>query len=138
MEYLSDGIAEVLINRLARFTRLRVVPRSTAFKYRDCPDPLQAGRDLQVWLVLVGEVLQAGDSLSLRIELVDATYNSQVWVELYKRKLSDLFDLQEHIVAEIAKRFQLLDRGSRRGLRREMRQCRSGTVTVAGKTVAND
>ncbi len=114
MEYMSDGIAEALINRLTRFRRLRVVPRSTTFRYRDCGDPLQTGRDLHVRLVLVGRVLQAGESLSLQIELVDTTLHSQVWGEHFKRKVSDLFDLQEEIVSEIAKRLQLQEEDGER------------------------
>jgi TolB-like protein/Flp pilus assembly protein TadD len=114
MEYLCDGIAEALINRLTQFSRLRVVPRSTAFRYRDCEDSLEAGRDLHVRLVLAGRVLQAGESLSLQIELVDTSRCSQVWGEHFKRKVSDLFDLQEEIVSGIAKRFELEDEGSER------------------------
>ncbi len=121
MEYLGDGIAEALINRLARFKQLRVVPRTTAFRYRDCADPLQAGRDLRVRLVLTGRVVQAGQVLSLKTELVDASNHSHIWGENYpKRKMSDLFDLQEEIVTEIAKRLQLEDKDSGR-LRRGSR-----------------
>ncbi len=113
MEYLGDGISEALINRLARFKQLRVVPRTTAFRYRDCADPLQAGRALRVRLVLTGRVVQLGEVLSIKAELVDANNHSQVWGENYpKRKMSELFDLQEEIVAEIAKRLQLEDKDS--------------------------
>lgn len=113
MEYLGDGISEALINRLARFKQLRVVPRTTAFRYRDCADPLEAGRALRVRLVLTGRVVQLGEVLSIKAELLDANNHSQVWGENYpKRKMSELFDLQEEIVAEIANRLQLEDKDS--------------------------
>jgi serine/threonine protein kinase len=60
-EYLSDGIAENLINNLARIQKLRVVPRSTVFRYKDTDlDPQALGRELQARLLLTGKVMQRG------------------------------------------------------------------------------
>ena len=63
-EYLSDGITESLINSFSKLPNLRVMARSTVFRYKGAEiDPLQAGRDLDVGAVLIGRVSQRGDTL---------------------------------------------------------------------------
>jgi len=58
MEYLSDGITESIINSLSQLPKLRVVPRSTVFRYKGiAADPLDVGRALGVRAVLTGRVL---------------------------------------------------------------------------------
>src|SRR6266851_3923171 len=90
VEYLSDGISATLINSLSRVERLRVVARSTAFRYKgEEVDPQAVGRALNVRAVLMGRVRQVGDSLNIQVDLVDATTGAQVWGEEYDRKLSD-------------------------------------------------
>jgi serine/threonine protein kinase/Flp pilus assembly protein TadD len=107
-EYLSEGIAESLIDRLSQLPKLRVIARTTAFRYkgRDV-DPQKVGRDLGVRAVLTGRVAQRGDTLSIRADLVDAVEGSQLWGEQYNRKLSDIFALQEEIAKEISEKLRL-------------------------------
>src|SRR5437868_336843 len=71
-EYLSDGIPEALINSLTGLQQLRVIARSTAFRYkgRDV-DPQAVGRELNVRAVLMGRVRQMGDTLNIQGDLVD-------------------------------------------------------------------
>jgi serine/threonine protein kinase len=102
MEYLSDGITEVLINSLSRLPKLRVMARSTTFRYKGQEvDPIQIGSDLGVRAVLTGRVLQLNDNLIVGTELVDVSDGSQLWGEQYHRKMSDIFALQEEISNEI-------------------------------------
>src|SRR6266849_5165228 len=64
MEYLSDGITETLINNLSRLERLRVVPRTTVFRYKGkMSDPARVGRELRARLVLTAQVIQRGEQL---------------------------------------------------------------------------
>jgi serine/threonine protein kinase len=79
-EYLSDGIAESLINYLTRIEGLRVVPRSAVARYkgRDV-DPPTLASELRTRLILTGKVLQRGDRLMVQVDLVDATVPRQVW-----------------------------------------------------------
>jgi serine/threonine protein kinase len=66
-EYLSEGITESLINAFSQLPHLRVIPRTSAFRYKDRQtDPIAVGRDLEVRAVLTGKVLQRGDTLSFR------------------------------------------------------------------------
>jgi TolB-like protein/Tfp pilus assembly protein PilF len=107
-EYLSDGISESLINSFSQLPRLRVMARSTVFRYKGREvDPQEVGRDLGVGAVLTGRVLQVGDKLVIRTELVDAADGSQLWGEQYSRKLSDIFTVQEEISQEISEKLRL-------------------------------
>lgn len=108
MEYLSDGITESIINTLSQLPKLRVVPRNTVFRYKGQEvDPQQAGRELNVRAVLTGRVLQLGDSLVVKTELVDVAQQAQLWGEQYRRHLTDIFALQEEIAEEISQKLRL-------------------------------
>jgi TolB-like protein/Tfp pilus assembly protein PilF len=107
-EYLSDGITESIINSLSQLPRLRVVPRTTVFRYkgRDS-DPVAAGRELNVRAVVTGRVLLVRDLLVVSAELIDVALESQVWGERYRHKHEDIFTLQERISEEISAKLRL-------------------------------
>jgi len=106
-EYLSEGITESLINNLSAIPRIRVLPRSVAFRYkgRDV-DPREVGRDLNVGLLLTGRVLQRGERLSVQAELVDTLEEKQVWGERFNRTFSDIFEVEEEIARNICERLR--------------------------------
>ncbi len=107
-EYLSDGIPESLINSLAQLPNLRVVPRSTAFRYKNTNlEPHKVGRELGVRAVLMGKVTQRGDRLSIQADLIDVEQVSQMWGEQYNRKLADILAVQEDISREVAGKLRL-------------------------------
>jgi len=107
-EYLSDGIAETLINSLAQLHKLRVVPRSAAFRYRGPHlDPMDVGRELGVRAVLAGRLVQRGQDLIVSVELVDVDRQAQLWGGRYNRKMADLVALQEELTAEISDKLRL-------------------------------
>ena len=113
MEYLSDGITESIINSLSQVPKLRVMARGTVFRYkRQEVDPREVGNALGVRAVLAGRVLQVGDLVVIRTELVDTANGSQLWGEQYNRKLSDILVVQEEIALEVAEKLRLkLSRG---------------------------
>jgi len=107
-EYLSDGIAETLINNLARISNLRVVPRSTVFRYKNTDlEPSVLGRELQARLLLTGKVLQRGDRLMVQADLVDATEQKQLWGERFNRPSSDIFEVEDEIARQILEKLRL-------------------------------
>jgi serine/threonine protein kinase/Tfp pilus assembly protein PilF len=107
-EYLSDGITESLISSLSHLPKLRVMARSTVFRYKgQVPDPQKVGRDLNVSTVLTGRVVQRGDVLIIGTELVDVANGSRRWGEQYNRKLADIFAIQEEIASEISEKLRL-------------------------------
>ena len=107
-EYLSDGIAESLINSLTQLQQLRVVARTTAFRYKGKDvDPQQAGRDLKVRAVLSGRVQQIGDTLNIQVDLVDVTTGAQLWGEEYNRKAADALAVKQDIAREVTDKLRL-------------------------------
>ena len=107
-DYLSDGITESLINSFSQLAGLRVVPRSTVFRYKGQQlDPQEIGRKLGVRAVLTGRIVQHGDTVNIQTELIDVDKNSQLWGEQYNRKLADIQAVQGEISAQILERLRL-------------------------------
>jgi adenylate cyclase len=102
-EYFSDGISEDLTMALSRFGWLFVIARNSAFTYKGkAVDVRQVGRELGVRYVLEGSVRRAGDRVRVSVQLVDAVADGCVWAEQFDRKMLDIFELQDEIVASIA------------------------------------
>src|SRR5713101_7605866 len=102
-EYLSDGITETLINNLSRVSKLRVVPRSTVFRYKGQSNaPEKIGHELNVRAVVTGRVTRRGDFFVVGAELIDVGRDSQLWGDQYSQKLSDILGIQEQISKAIA------------------------------------
>jgi eukaryotic-like serine/threonine-protein kinase len=106
-EYLCDGITETIINSLAQLPGLRVLARSTVFRHKGDADPIQVGRNLGVGAVLTGRLLQRGEILVIGAELVDVASGAQLWGQQYKRKLADIFEIQDEIATEICEKLRL-------------------------------
>src|SRR5260370_38996060 len=107
-EYLSDGITETLINNLSKTCNLRVAARSTVFRYEGKDiDPQKAGNDLQVRAVVSGRLLQHGNTLIVRAELMAVATGAQLWGGQYKRKAEDVFALQDVLSREISEKLRL-------------------------------
>src|SRR5207244_1529300 len=80
-EYLSDGITESIISNLSQLPQLKVMARSTVFRFKGKEkeiDPQKIGHDLGVRAVLTGRLLQQGDSLVIRTELVNVADGTQL------------------------------------------------------------
>jgi len=108
MEYLSDGISESLINSLSQLPNMRVMARSTSFSFKGKDsDPSAIGKQLGVSSVLTGKLVQVGDSLSVQVDLVNASDGSQLWGEHYNRKPTDLLAVQEEIAREVVQKLRL-------------------------------
>ena len=107
-EYLSDGITESIINSLSQLPNLRVIPRTSIFRYKGRETALKmVGRDLNVRAVLTGMVNQRGDRLVVQTELVDVVNDAQLWGAQYNRKLEDIFDMQEELARQISESLRL-------------------------------
>jgi serine/threonine protein kinase/TolB-like protein len=101
-EYLSDGITESLINSLSHVSKLRVVPRSTVFRYKGQNNaPEKIGQELKVRAVVTGRVSRRGDSFVVGAELIDVGRDSQLWGDQYSQKLTDIMGIQEQISKSI-------------------------------------
>jgi TolB-like protein/Flp pilus assembly protein TadD len=114
-DYLSDGIPESIIHSLSQLPQLRVMARSTVFSYKGKDvDPRKVGNDLGVRAVLMGRLIQQGDNLAIRTELVNVADGTELWGEQYNRKLADVFAVQEEIAKEISEKLRLKLSGAER------------------------
>src|SRR6202163_1989457 len=113
MDYLADGITEGVNTHLSRLPGLKVMARTTVFRYRQAQqDPLQIGRELKVGAVIVGRLTQNGDTLNVETEMVDVSNGSQLWGEHYQRKSSDIATLQDDIASDISGQLRMKVSGS--------------------------
>jgi len=107
-EYLSDGLTESIINSLSHLKSLRVIGRNTIFRYKGKEvDPQKVGEELGVGSVLTGRILQLGDRLIIRAEVMNVQGGWQIWGEQYHRKMSDILAIQEEIAKEISEKLRL-------------------------------
>ena len=103
LDYLGDGITESLIHDLSQLRDVRVMARSTVFRYRGPEvEPRQAGRELKVDAVLTGRVVPRGDAFTVEAELVDVASGSRLWGERYQGRLDDVVRVPENVAREIS------------------------------------
>jgi len=108
MDYLSDGLTESIILNLSQLPELRVMARSTVFRYKGRSDEARdIGRTLGVSTVLTGRVLHRGDMLLISVELADVENGWQLWGDQYRRKSADIFAIEEDIAGEISEKLRL-------------------------------
>jgi TolB-like protein/Flp pilus assembly protein TadD len=108
MEYLSDGLTESLIYNLSQLPSLRVIPRSSVFRYKgNEPDPQIVSRELGVRAVLEGRVVQRGEDLSISVELIDTLENRVLWGQQYNRKLAETLPMQQEMSKEISEQLRM-------------------------------
>jgi serine/threonine-protein kinase len=108
LDYLSDGVAESVIDRLSQLPQLKVIARSSSFQYRGQSLNLKQIADvLGVDAIVTGKVVPRGDSYQIRVDLVDVRENKQLWGETFTRKISDVQILQTDISREIAENLRL-------------------------------
>jgi serine/threonine-protein kinase len=107
-EYLSDGISESIIYDLSRLTTLKVIPRSSVFRYKGTQtDPQTVARELGVRAVFTGTIRLVGDNLLISAELIDAKENRLLWGQQYNHRLSDALAVQQEISKNISEKLRL-------------------------------
>ena len=90
LEYLGEGIADGVIQRLAELSATRVIARSTSSRYKGTGDPRSVGRELRVEAVLTGEVVKDDQIVIVRTELVDVKTGARLWGSEYRRSAAEL------------------------------------------------
>ena len=102
-EYFVDGVTESLTTDLSRISGSFVIARNTAFAYKGKHiDVKHIGRELNVRYVLEGSVQRSANRLRVNVQLVDAETGAHIWAERFDKRLADLFDMQDEIVARLA------------------------------------
>ncbi len=102
-EYLSDGLTEDLIGTLSQLPNMKVMARSTVFRFKGKDDdPAKVGQTLKVDAVLTGRITRRGDALNISADLVNVSDGSEIWGASYTRKMSEVSTLQEEITRDVA------------------------------------
>src|SRR5277367_1310813 len=114
-EYLSDGLTESLIGTLSQLPDVKVMARSTVFRFKNsADDPQKIGKDLNVGTVLMGRVTQHGDTVAVQADLVSTADGSEMWGKHYERKMADVTEVQSDITRDVAKKLQIRMTGDER------------------------
>jgi len=101
-EYFSDGLAEQLINDLATISGLKVVGRSSAFRFKGKNEDLRSvGRQLGVANILEGSVRKDGGRVRITVALTKVDDGFQLWTETYDREINDIFAAQDEIARAV-------------------------------------
>ena len=101
---LADGLSEDIVTGLSRFSYLRVIARSSTLRYaREAVDVRTVGRELGARYVMEGSLRQAGSTLRITAQLVDATSGVHLWAETYERSFrpEQIFAVQDDVVPRV-------------------------------------
>src|SRR5579871_1466147 len=108
IEYLSDGIAESIINSMSQLPKLSIRSFSSVAHYKSKDvNPQAVGQDLNVQAVLTGRLIHRGDEYDVDAELIDVRHNRQIWGSQYHPKAADLQAIQEQIAEEISQKLRV-------------------------------
>jgi TolB-like protein/Tfp pilus assembly protein PilF len=107
-EYFSDGLADELLNVLAKIRGLRVAARSSAYTFKGKGASIaEVGRALHVATVLEGSVRKVGNRLRISVQLVKVADGYHLWSETYDRTLEDIFAVQDDIAQSVVKELRI-------------------------------
>ena len=101
-EYFCDGLAEELLNALAKIDDLKVAARTSAFSFKNKNvEAGEIGKTLNVKTVLEGSVRRSGNRLRITVQLINAADGYHLWSERYDREMRDIFDMQDEITLAV-------------------------------------
>ena len=107
-EYFSDGLSEELIAALAQVRGLKVIGRSSSFRFKDKKEESKAiGEKLGVSTLLEGTVRKQGDQVRIVAELINAADGTELWSRTFDRELKDIFAVQSEIAMAVATSLEL-------------------------------
>jgi TolB-like protein len=107
-EYLSDGLADDIIDALTKVPGLRVIARTSAFAFRGKDvDVSEIGGKLRVATILEGSVRKAGSRIRISAQLINTADQSHLWSEHYDREMTDVFTIQDEISQAIVEKLRV-------------------------------
>src|SRR6478736_8188344 len=105
--YLTDGIQDEILTRLAKISDLKVISRTSTQHYKSTPENLpEIARQLGVAHILEGAVQKSGDSVRVNVQLIKAATYSHVWADTFDRKLTDVLSVESEVAKAIAAQLQ--------------------------------
>lgn len=107
-EYFCDGLAEELMNALAKIDDLKVAARTASFSFRGKNVPMsEIGNVLKVSTILEGSVRKAGNRVRITVQLINASDGYHIWSERYDRDMQDIFEVQDEITLAVVDALKL-------------------------------
>ncbi|HQR11137.1 MAG TPA: TIR domain-containing protein [Casimicrobiaceae bacterium] len=115
-EYFSDGLADELLNVLAKIRGLRVAARTSSFQFKGKNEDIGAiGRKLKVSTVLEGSVRKSGNRVRISVQLLKVSDGYHLWSETYDRTLDDIFAVQDEIARTVVAELREMLLGAKPG-----------------------
>ncbi len=113
MDYLADGVSESILDQLSQIPKLKVINRTSSFKYKgNDADPQQVAKSLGVQALVMGRLMKRGDQVEVRVELVDGRDKTQLWGGQYNAKAGDLPLIQIQIQKKLQEKLGLSSSGA--------------------------
>ena len=107
-EYMSDGIAEELLNLLTKIPQLRVISRTSAFSFKDKNLKIaDVARELKAAHILEGSIRKSANQVRITVQLIEARSDTHLWSETYDRTLDNIFDIQDEIATAVVAQLKL-------------------------------
>lgn len=132
--YFGDGIAEEMTDILARIPQLKVIGRTSSFRFRDHAQDLHAvGAQLGVTYIVEGSVRSAGSRIRVTAQLFDTRSGTQLWADSYDRALGDVLALQGQLASSIARALQLVVAGDDTQPLRQLKSPEAYTLYLRGR-----
>ena len=135
-EYFCDGLADELLNALAKLDELKVAARTSSFSFKGKnTDIAEIARKLGVRSVLEGSVRKSGDRLRISVQLINAADGYQLWSERYDREMRDIFEIQDEITLAVidALKLKLLGTNKTSVLKRETENTEAYKAYLKGR-----
>jgi TolB-like protein len=102
-EHIGIGMMDEILNDLFKLSNLKVISRTSSMSYKESKKPLrQIATELEVGNILVGSVEKNGESIRIRVQLIDGRTDAQLWGETYEREFKDVFSIQSEIARAVA------------------------------------
>jgi eukaryotic-like serine/threonine-protein kinase len=107
-DFFSDGITEDIITHLSKIGELRVISRTSVWKYKGAKTTIRdVGRELNASVILEGSVRRDRDRVRITGQLIDARRDVHLWAGTFDRRLSDVFEVQSEVAARIARELRV-------------------------------
>jgi TolB-like protein/lipopolysaccharide biosynthesis regulator YciM len=107
-QFFVDGMTEELISRISKIGRLRLISRTSVMQYKGTSKSIaEISRELNVVNVIEGSVRKAGDKVRIRVQLVDARSQEQLWSDDYDRDIKDIFAIQSDVAQRVARALEI-------------------------------
>jgi TolB-like protein/tetratricopeptide (TPR) repeat protein len=137
-EYFGDGMAEEILDLLAKIPGLTVIGRTSSFQFKGKNEDLRTiGTKLNAAYVLEGSVRNSGDQIRITAQLINTETGAHEWSETYDRPIGDVLKLQDAIAAAVVRELQLTVSAKHLKLRDTLKNAEVYDLMLRGRHAAD-